>query len=165
MKQSSLLSLDTVSTLPWVSTVGASGVAVYVEMESSRQGGRLLRESYSVGLPPVFDALCTVRDEYDFPNWDGDNAEPIEQDVYQYAYKFLEALPLGSPSPTISPEPDGQIAIEWHRSARQTLSVSISSTGDIHYAALLGTREAYGTEPFFGEIPKAILDLVRHFAT
>jgi hypothetical protein len=164
MNQSSLLSLDTVSTLPWTSTVGASGVAGYVQMESLRQGGRLVRESFSVGLPPAFEALCAVRDEYSFPNWDGDNAEPIELDTYKYAYRFLEALPLGSPSPAISPEPDGHIALEWHRSRRHTLSVSVSPTGELHYAALLGARETYGTEPFFGEMPKAIIDLIQNVA-
>jgi len=162
MKQAALLSQASGATLAGVSTLGASPAAAHVAKELSKQGGRLARESFSFGHRSVFDALCAVAEEYASPNWDGDNAEPIEDQAYQCAYRFLEALPLGSPPPSISPEPDGHIAIEWYRSPRRTLSVSISPTGDLHYAALLGPRETYGTEPFFGEIPKAVSDLVQH---
>jgi hypothetical protein len=40
------------------------------------------------------------------------------------------------------------------------LSVSVSPDGELHYAALLGLSKAYGTEPFFGEAPRPILDLI-----
>jgi hypothetical protein len=57
------------------------------------------------------------------------------------------------------------LTLEWHSSPRRTLSVSITPEGDLHYAALLGPRKkAYGTEPFFDEVPKAILDLIGQVA-
>jgi len=43
--------------------------------------------------------------------------------------------------------------------------VSVSPEGDLHYAALLGPNKAYGTELFFGEVPKAILDLIARVMT
>lgn len=37
----------------------------------------------------------------------------------------------------------------------------VSPEGDLHYAALLGSSKVYGTEPFFGETPSRILELIR----
>jgi hypothetical protein len=75
-------------------------------------------------------------------------------------YQLLESLPLGFPAPSIGAEPDGQLTLEWHRSPRRTLSVSVDGDGNLHYAALLGPNRAYGTEAFFGEFPDAIRQLV-----
>ena len=85
---------------------------------------------------------------------------PVTQETLRNAYILLESLPLGFPAPSISAEPDGNLTLEWHRSARRTLSVSVTADGYLHYAALLGASRVYGTEAFFDEIPDAIRDLV-----
>jgi hypothetical protein len=51
--------------------------------------------------------------------------------------------------------------MEWYRSPRRTLSVSVAPGDDLHYAALFGPSRVYGTEAFFGEIPEGILNLIR----
>ena len=94
------------------------------------------------------------------PNWDGYDSLPVTWDTYNNAERFLLALPFGTPIPSIGAEPDGHITLEWHHSRRRTLSVSISPNDELHYAALLGPGRTCGTEPFFGEVPKAILDLI-----
>jgi hypothetical protein len=38
--------------------------------------------------------------------------------------------------------------------------VSISPDGELHYAALLGSAKTSGTEPFVGDVPKVICDLI-----
>ena len=68
---------------------------------------------------------------------------------------------MGTAIPSIGAEPDGQITMDWGRSKRRRLSVSVSADGDLHYAALLGPGKTCGTEPFFGEIPGTILNLIR----
>jgi hypothetical protein len=108
----------------------------------------------------VFDELFHTLEECREPNWDGYGAQPVSEQLYHFGRRLLEALPLGTPAPSIGAEPDGHLTIEWYRSPRRTLSVSISPDGDLHYAALLGDSKAYGTEPFFGEAPKAIVDLI-----
>jgi hypothetical protein len=50
--------------------------------------------------------------------------------------------------------------LEWYHSPRRTLSISFSKNSELHYAALLGASKTYGTEPFFGDVPKIIVDLV-----
>jgi hypothetical protein len=149
------------SSFSGISTRGASGAARYVAEEFAK-GRDQLQNSYSLGLTSkgVFDDLCTIAEECSSADWDGYGAEPVVQDTYQWAYRFLEALPLGIPAPTIGAEPDGDITVEWYRAPHRTLSVSITPEGDLHYAALIGVSKAYGTEPFFGDIPALILDLL-----
>lgn len=94
------------------------------------------------------------------PNWDGYGAQPVCDETYRFAYEFLTALPLDTPAPSVGAEPDGHLTVEWYRSLERTLSVSIGTDGNLHFAALLGLTKAYGTEPFVGEVPKIISDLI-----
>ena len=106
------------------------------------------------------EELANVWEECREPNWDGYDALPVTWETHNNVERFLLALPFGIPTPSIGAEPDGHITLEWHHSRRRTLSVSISPNDELHYAALLGPGRTCGTEPFFGEIPKAILDLI-----
>lgn len=144
------------------STHGASEEARFIARESE-EGRQRLREAYSLGLGAdrAFEELFLVARECRVANWDGYGAPPIAPETFTYACRFLGSMPLGIPAPSVGAEPDGHVTFEWHRSPRRTLSVSISPEGDLHYAALFGPSKAYGTEPFFGEIPSRILDLIR----
>jgi hypothetical protein len=61
----------------------------------------------------------------------------------------------------VGAEPDGHITLEWYRGPRWTLSVSVSPDGMLYYAALFGSSEVRGAEPFFGDVPDIILSLIR----
>jgi hypothetical protein len=152
------------STLPTAapfSSRAMSPTAEYVAALTSSTRQHLQTSSYfGLATRDVFDELHNLCDQCKEPHWDGYSAEPIADDTYDYAYRFLEALPLGVPKPSVGAEPDGHITFEWHRSPRRTLSISISPSGDLHYAALHGLSKPYGSEPFFGEIPQIILDLI-----
>jgi hypothetical protein len=142
-------------------THGASKTAWFVADEAEK-GHRRLQDSYAFGMAGkgvLSELLQTVRECRD-SNWDGYGAEPVSNITYHLAQQFLKALPLGISAPTIGAEPDGHLTVEWYRSPRRTLSVSISPGGDLHYAALIGTAKAFGTEPFFGEAPRALVDLI-----
>lgn len=107
-----------------------------------------------------FDELFETVEECREPNWDGYGAQPVRDETYRFAYEFLTALPLDTPAPSVGAEPDGHLTVEWYRSPEETLSVSITADGNLHFAALLGLTKAYGTEPFVGEVPKMISDLI-----
>jgi hypothetical protein len=142
-------------------THGASETAWFVADEAEK-GHRRLQDSYAFGMAGkgvLSELLQTVKESCE-PNWDGYGAEPVCDITYHLTHQFLKALPLGTPAPSIGAEPDGHLTVEWYRSPRRTLSVSISPEGDLHYAALIGTAKAFGTEPFFGEAPRAIVDLI-----
>ena len=145
-----------------ISSRATGAVAEYVEVQC-RQSNKHLQESVCFGLyaSGVFDQLLESYEQFRMPNWDGYGAEPVSEDTYRYAYRFLESLPWGTPAPSVGAEADGHLTLEWYRSPRRTLSVSISPDGYLHYAALLGIRKAYGSEPFFGEDPTVIQNLIR----
>ncbi|MDD2676380.1 MAG: hypothetical protein PHP75_02790 [Methylacidiphilaceae bacterium] len=138
---------------------GVSPEARFIE-ERLAESRSNLQDSVSLGRRAVKEALYTIAEECRDSNWDGYGGEPILDATYSLAYCFLEALPLGSPMPAVGTEPDGQITFEWHRSARWTLSVSIDLEGRLHYSALLGASKEHGEEPFFGEIPDRIVEII-----
>ena len=144
-----------------VTSGGASEVAGFVARQR-QESRRQLQSSYILGQQAKgsINELYQVFEECRLANWDGYGATPVSVLAFQLAYEFLEALPLGTPAPSIGAEPDGHITLEWHHSPRRTVSISVSPEGDLHYAALMGASKAYGTEPFFGEAPKEIMDLI-----
>lgn len=159
MTASALLSLCAVPTR-------ASGETAQFLATQFGEGRRHLRKSFYLGLgmSRASEELLSVSQECSADNWDGYGAAPIAEETCLQAYAFLDALPLGTPAPSVGAEPDGHLTLEWHQSPRRTLSVSVSPEGDLHYAALLGPSKAYGTEPFLGEVPQTILDLIHRVA-
>jgi len=138
-----------------------SETAGYIAEQSARAQWPL-QNSHTLGLQAkgVFDELMAVAEECRTENWDAYGAVPMPQQTINYAYGFLAALPLGTPAPSVGAEPDGHLTLEWHCSPRRTLSVSVSPEGDLHYAAIIASNKAYGTEAFFGEVPQTILYLI-----
>ena len=144
--------------MPHVLSQGFSSEAHYVQ-KSIQKGCRHLRNSNVLG-GSAFDELGGVWNECNTPNWDGFGAIAVSQETLRNAYCVLESLPAGFPPPSIGAEPDGAITLEWHCSARRTLSVSVDDSGDLHYAALLGPNRQFGTEVFDGELPEKLQAII-----
>jgi len=148
-----------------VQTRGESSAARFVDEQLADQK-RFLHKSAALGIEQVLrEELAEVWEECSEPDWDAYNAIPVTWDTYQNAHQFLLSLPLGIPIPSLGAEPDGHITFEWHRAPRRTLSVSITPDDQLHYAALLGPGRTCGSEPFFGDVPQRILDLIRDVYT
>ena len=145
-----------------ISTSATSETAQYIA-EQSNEGRRRMQSAYSLGLGVMgdFDELCKMVKQCGVENWDGYGAAPVTLETFRQTINVLEALPLGTITPTVGAEPDGHITLEWYRSPHHTLSVSISPEGELHYAALLGNKKRYGTESFWGEVPDVIMDIIR----
>lgn len=139
---------------------GVSETARFIA-DASRQTDEALTGTALFSKQSAYDELAGMWEECRTPNWDGYGALPVEQDALRHAYVFIESLPLGSPLPAVGAEPDGHVTLEWYRSPRWTLSVSVSPDGTLYYAALFGTSDVRGSEPFFGEVPEIILSLIR----
>ena len=145
-----------------MTTEGASEIAHLVAKQRAEQRQNLLQISYYFGseIQGVKDELFSAAEECKSANWDGQGAAAVSDESYRSAFRFLEALPLGCVPSSVSVEPDGEMTLEWYSSVRRTISISFSKDGELHYAALVGGSKAYGTEPFFGDVPKNILSLV-----
>lgn len=145
-----------------ISTRAAGETARYIAEQSIGER-RHLQSANSLGLGVMggFDELYMTAKQCSVANWDGYGAAPVTHETFLQAKDFLEALPLGTIAPTVGAEPDGHITLEWYKSPRRTLSVSISSKGELHYAALLGHEKEYGTKQFWGKVPDVIMDIIR----
>ena len=146
-----------------ISSGGESDAARFIAGKA-REARQALRETYTFGRHAFHEALrelVSIKEQCRLSGWDGYDSEPVRSKTIWSAYRFLEALPPGFPTPSVGAEPDGDITLEWYRSPRKTISVSVSPDDNLHYSALLGPNKHYGTEAFFGEVPASILDLIR----
>ena len=140
---------------------GSSQTAEFIQSQISNCERALHKSAVSGVESLVRGELADVWEECSQPDWDGYGAFPVTWDSYNLAVQFLRSLPLGAPLPSIGAEPDGHVTLDWGRSPRRQLSISCGPDGDLHYAALIGPGRRCGTEPFVGEIPEAILDLIQ----
>lgn len=138
---------------------GVSPVALFVS-DRARKGRDLLLESKSLGISGSFEQLNCVGVKCQEPDWDGYGAQPIQREVVMLGHEFLRALPIGISAPTVGAEPDGHLTFEWYKSPHWTVSISMSPDGNLYYSGILGPRSEYGTEPFWGQAPHSVLDLV-----
>jgi hypothetical protein len=119
------------------------------------------KERASSSKQPAFDELDEVNKECGMPNWDAHGADPVAPETVQNAHRFIEALPVEYPLPSVGAEPDGHVTLEWYRATNWLLSVSVSPEGTLHYAALLGDEDPRGSCRLDGEIPQTILYWIR----
>lgn len=138
---------------------GSSEAAKYIEEEAKKKEQHF-SNSIIYGKQSAYSELSEVWDECKAKNWDGYDAFPIQKETFNNTLTVIEALPLGSPLPSFSAEPDGHITLEWYRHPRWILSVSVSPEGYLYYAALFGDSPMSGSEFFFGEIPVTIISLI-----
>ena len=137
---------------------GEAANSIERNLRHSRADSRRLStfEIYS-----TISELHDVWKECSLIGWDGHGALPVEQETYRAAYCLIDSLPLGFPMPSIGAEPDGQLTMEWRKSPRRVLSVSIDPEGFLHYAGLFGMNKRFGTIVFFSNAPDELLQLVR----
>lgn len=142
---------------------GNSATAAYID-QLNQDNQQYFAQTAALSTQPVIDELLTIWEECRTPNWDGYDAYPVKEETLNYAYAFIQALPLGFPLPSLSAEPDGHLAFDWFHDPHWTISVSISPEGILYYAALLGNSDPRGSEPFLGEIPDRLLNLIKEVA-
>jgi len=145
-----------------IASGGESETAHFIASQA-KKAKQALCETYTFGRPfyEALKELVSIQEQCNVRGWDGYDAEPVRNTILWSAYRFLEALPPGFPAPSVAAEPDGDITLEWYKSPRRTISISVSPDDNLHYSALLGPNKHYGAEVFFGEVPASILDLIR----
>lgn len=102
-----------------------------------------------------------VVDEAATEDWDGEGARALSNEVRLFAHAFIDAMPSHLQAPDVTPEHDGHLAFTWDQGKGRVFSVSVSPTGTLHYAGLLGGgRKSHGVERFGGAVPSSILTAV-----
>ena len=104
----------------------------------------------------VFTELKEVRVEASREGWDGYNARPLDPASFDFAIRFLNALPSTAPIPEVSADTDGEVSLDWLFGERKALTVSIGPTGRCTFAFILGQSKSRGTDWIDDEIPAQI---------
>ena len=109
---------------------------------------RHLLDSYTVrrAAEGALNELDDVRAEAGLEGWNGYGAKPMHPDAYHNAKLFLEAMPTTAPSPEVSADPDGDVALDWVFGERKALSVSVEAAGRCTFAWMRGLRTYRGTD-------------------
>lgn len=94
-------------------------------------------------------------------NWDGQGASAVDAQSYLAARRFIQSLPHGIPDPTLSADRDGCVTFEWYVSPHKLALISVHPNYRLDYATCVGTARTYGTEPFFGVLPNAVVEMVQ----
>jgi hypothetical protein len=105
----------------------------------------------------VLTELKEVRTEASQEGWDGYGAQPLDPNSFDFAIRFLNALPTSTPLPEVSADVDGEIALDWTFGKRKALTVSIGPTGRCTFAWMLGQKTNQGTDWIDDEIPEEIV--------
>lgn len=66
--------------------------------------------------------------------WDGEGSKGADPEAIINTQNFLRALPDDVPLPEFCLEPDGSISLDWIRTKRQLLSLSIGKSKRLAYA-------------------------------
>ncbi len=104
--------------------------------------------------------LEKVKKECCLDNWDGGEANAVDDEHYQRALKFLNLLPNEVSTPDISADNDGEINFEWYEDRKKTFSVSVGYK-ELSYAGLFEENDYSGTIIFEDEIHIKVLDFIR----
>lgn len=95
-------------------------------------------------------------------NWDGYDAEAVNENVFFESIKFIDSMPDDIQMPEVIPEPTGEIAFEWYKDRKHIFVTSLSGEGIISYAGLFGAKnKSHGTEIFIDNIPNVIISNIK----
>lgn len=143
-------------------SIGTSGQSEAARILQQTQRGIDSRCKYAVTLSrqEVMDAVWEAWQATEEGWKSADEETAISKEVRDTAIRFVEALPLGFPQPSVSAEPDGQINLEWYRSPRRVISVSVAPSDRLHWAALIGSESPRGAVRFIDRVPESILHYI-----
>lgn len=110
--------------------------------------GHFLNVSYNLRkYDPVYSEIMEVIVENCKPGWDGHDAKALSVSLLPKALKLSKKLDQFNTLPEITPEPDGEIALEWFGNDGSTFSISIGKDNKLRYAGLFPhNNKVYGVE-------------------
>ncbi len=147
-----------------VMAVGCTNVYSPLQDRAVSDAGTALRESLESAIDsPPSERLADMVNAIGAALRHGYETEAVLVDIDAYGrmIEFLSVLPSSVPLPGIVVESATQIGLDWDQGARRTLSVTVTETPYLGYAALLGHEPLYGRVPFAGQVPETVEHLLR----
>ncbi|MDO9319335.1 MAG: hypothetical protein Q7V56_14185 [Gammaproteobacteria bacterium] len=133
--------------LGWVDlfpkTPGFSEQAAKTRNRAADAQQHLAESAYACNPRRKFDEnIQTILSECGSKNWDGYGAEAISREALLNAIHFYhEKLQSDVPYPELTPEPDGEVALEWYGHGGSSCSISFSEKNYVSFASVIkGSR-------------------------
>ena len=82
----------------------------------------------------------------------------VTTDTFALAQVALALAPSSVPSPEFSVGPNGEILFDWWKAAKKSLTMSVTPSGKLLFAAIDGTSHLHGSEELVDGFPPAISD-------
>lgn len=96
-------------------------------------------------------------------NWDNAGSAKVESQTVKYAQELIERMPNNLPLPEISPDPDGNINLEWYADKDFVFEISVDRNKNLYYAGRLPGQKISGREEFMGTFPEIVERHLRQF--
>ena len=110
----------------------------------------------------VLKKLLEIYEECSEADWDGYGGNPISVEAYFEARTLLKIIPFSFPMPDISPQPNGEVGLEWYRDRGFIFVISVGGKRKITYAGLFGeNNETHGMESFGDSLPRAMSENIK----
>ena len=129
---------------------------------------KILKDTDSIGrkrdLFNKYSELNEIYEECKLDNWDGYNSKAITPETYFAAKNLIDMLNvsyLNIPLPELSPEPDGDIGLEWDEEDGNYLIVSINKNNYINYASSIGLEKSKGFKYLKDTLPNNIINILK----
>lgn len=135
---------------------GFSQAAKYLE-QTERSLNEHQRDAITNSRQPALEEAFDAWQSRESDDSGDVESQPVSHATFRAACQLIASLPLGFPSPTVTAEPDGHLNLEWYKNPRRILSVSVSPSGTLHWAALIGSEDPRGSCRFLDELPQTIL--------
>lgn len=90
-----------------------------------------------------------------------DEATPPNIQAVIKAFEFINHLPKDLPIPELGFDNDGEVSIDWDYGNRRMFSVSVSASGALNYAGLIGKSVTGDQEWFRGTVSETIISHIK----
>lgn len=92
--------------------------------------------------------LARIAKEASLPDWDGPGTVALRVDAIERAHTLSRLLPVSLPHPDMSCTPAGSLALDWMAGPKLQLSVVLSRSNRIGYAAYFSDGRTHGEHDF-----------------
>lgn len=106
--------------------------------------------------------LAQLRAFASHDNWNGEGAKAIGASTIDLAQRFVESLPYNIPTPEVSGEPEGWVALDWQSAADMEFSIALRDGSRLVYNGVVGKRSFRGTADASSSLPEELAPFVEH---
>ena len=111
----------------------------------------------------LLDELSQISQNCETQGWDGYDGEPISTESTIRAAQLVELLPNGIQTPTVVPDPGGDISFEWDGGNRKNFTLGVSGQNLVYAGIFGGSSKTYGEERFSRVLPPAVVEILTSY--